>query len=69
MLGDLKNETVLTALDLEGVENRRTFVVELHVYDWTDDGDDATNHLFAGGMSDGDFTEVTKHSPFSVSST
>ena len=37
MLGDLEHKAVLSALNLEGVENRRKGSFELHVHDGTDD--------------------------------
>ena len=43
MLGDLEDETVLGALDLEGVVDRREFSIELHVDDGTDDLGDFTS--------------------------
>ena len=42
MLGDLKDEplALLSALDLEGVQDGRELVRELHVHDGTDHSDD-----------------------------
>ena len=37
MLGDLENESVLSALDFESIHDRGKFTFELHVDDGTDD--------------------------------
>jgi hypothetical protein len=53
MLGDFEDESVLTALDLEGVQNRGSVAIELDIDDWTDDGDDlADKGRGLGGPSD-----------------
>jgi hypothetical protein len=36
MLGDFKDESVLSSLDLKCVENEREFSIEVHIDDGTD---------------------------------
>ncbi len=47
MLGDLEDETVLSALNLKGVKNGGDLTIELHVDDGTDDLRNSTN----GGLT------------------
>ena len=51
MLGDLKDEAVLSALNLERIENGRKFTFELHI----DDGADNLGN-FTGGGTEATFT-------------
>ena len=51
VLGDLKDEAVRSALDLERIENRRKFTFELHI----DDGADDLGN-FTGGGTEATFT-------------
>jgi len=51
MLGDLEDQSVLSALHLESVQNWGSIAIELNVNDWTDDGGDSADHVALGGMS------------------
>ena len=51
MLGDLKDEAVISALNLERIENGRKFTFELHI----DDGADNLGN-FTGGGTEATFT-------------
>lgn len=51
MLGDLEDQSVLSTLNLESVQNWGSIAIELNVNDWTDDGGDSADHVALGGMS------------------
>jgi len=65
MLGDFEDQSVLTALHLEGVQNWWSVIVELDVDDWTNDGRDAAGK--AGGITNTVSDNLIEHA--SVSST
>jgi len=64
MLGNLKNQSVLSALNLESVQNWWSIAIELNVNHWTDDGGDSADHATRGGISHAATRNLTEH--FSV---
>jgi hypothetical protein len=72
MLGDFEDESVVSTLDFESVQNWWSIAIKLNVDNWTNNGGDSANHVaFGSSASSGLLNDLAEHIavPLSVSST